>query len=112
MDPLFEDACHQPFARAALLASGLNYLTLPRSAIIGAVRLTNCQKTEDLLDSGSVSAGDSECGDWSDGRYGWRTACPILFKQPIACPGAQGLWCPPVAVLRQAEEAMRGWVYA
>lgn len=96
-----------------LAASGLSaWDALPRGAVLGVVDLTGYYRTDDLERPAyapaarEVSASDRLMGDFSPGRWIWRCANPIPFREPIPARGCQSLWwwTPPAGAL---EELMR-----
>lgn len=66
--------------------------TLPRGAIIGAVRLSGALPTE------SVTPWDEDriAGDWSHGRFAWPLSDVTPFPAPIPAKGKQGWWKFPI----------------
>lgn len=63
---------------------------LPRGAILGSVEIIGCRPVEQVR-SGLPSA-TLLFGDYSDGRWAWELANPILFSSPISIAGKQGWW--------------------
>lgn len=89
------------FAPARLLEGALHELcmdefgcsydqTLPRSAILGTVRLTNWFSTDDSERRPQVGADDLAAGDWSDGRFAWELSDPTALAVPLTWKGSQG----------------------
>lgn len=65
--------------------------TLPRGAILGAVHLVDCIPTEVIITSDQ----DRECGDFSDGRYGWKRDEWKRLREPVPYIGRQGFFSVP-----------------
>lgn len=63
---------------------------LPRSVVLCVVNLIEIIPTETIRDS--LTDVERACGDYSDGRYAWRTKMIKVFEKPIPCVGHQGLW--------------------
>jgi len=68
--------------------------TLPRGALLGIVNVVDCVRTEKIL-QGYQEPDDYECGDFSEGRYGWRRDKFNVFDNPIPYRGAQGIFSVP-----------------
>lgn len=66
-----------------------------RGCIVGRVDIVDCVRKSE--------------SPWFFGEYGFVLANPVVFKTPIPCKGALGLFTPPDDVLRQlqATEASR-----
>jgi activating signal cointegrator 1 len=64
---------------------------LPLGALIGAVNIIECKRTEDIL-SGYQEPDDYVCGDFSKGRYGWKRDKLIVFDKPIPYSGKQRIF--------------------
>jgi hypothetical protein len=83
---------------------------LPRGAIIGAVHIVACKRTEDLLKEWGCPPEpvpvrhyiDLQCGDFSDGRYAWERSEFRLFKTPVPYRGAQGFFNVPRELVPEA----------
>jgi len=70
---------------------GENYRdTLPRSAILGTVRLDGAYGTE--MVRGYVSDDEITAGDWSDGRVVWKLGAVERLAAPLTMSGRQGWW--------------------
>lgn len=54
----------------------------PRGAFVGAVRLTDCVRYEDMR----------MWNPWACGPYCWHMVKPVLFMNTVPWRGAQGLW--------------------
>lgn len=65
-------------------------LTLPRSAILGTVRLAECHLTTDLVDH--ISHENRIAGDWSPGRYAWQLMDVKPWELVVPARGNQGWW--------------------
>lgn len=72
--------------------------TLPRGALIGAVRLVRCSDT-DAMPIGPQSTDDYQCGDFSRGRYAWERAAFHVFPEPIPYRGMQSMFEVPDDIL-------------
>ena len=57
----------------------------------------SCLRADEMVDW-QVGQLERHLGDFSDGRFGWWLADIVALRQPIACPGAQGLWAIPLDV--------------
>jgi hypothetical protein len=88
----------QEFA-AEELALGRLTSPLPRGAIVAIVRVVDVLRTEDA--ELEVSALERHLGDYSPGRYAWKTELLWALREPIACAGAQGIWTVPDAIFEQ-----------
>jgi hypothetical protein len=66
-------------------------ISLPAGALIGAVLLTACRPTEELV-TVSVLGDDYLCGDFSPHRYGWRRGDYRRFDPVISYRGLQKLF--------------------
>jgi len=66
---------------------------LPRGRIVGVVMVTACRSTESI----SPDTLDRLAGDWTPGRFAWRTENPVAFPTPPEVKGRQGFfqWEPP-----------------
>jgi hypothetical protein len=64
---------------------------LPRGALIGAVKVIACKRTEEMP-GGFEATDDYVCGDFSFGRYAWERGGFYLFKDPIPYRGMQGIF--------------------
>jgi hypothetical protein len=86
-------ALSEPF-RAALQACG--YMSpgrLPRGVVLGTVDLVSTIHTETAREHAEfLSPTELAFGDYSNGRYAWELANPVLFPEPIPARGALGLW--------------------
>jgi len=82
-------------------------MELPRGAIIGAVNIVNCERTEDVYDPQSVSERDDNwlCGDFSPGRFAWERREFRIFQNPVPYRGAQGIFFVPDDLFPKAEAA-------
>lgn len=89
------------------------YRTLPTGAIIGAVFIEGCYRTEDIVDAALGYGGDQAraaaddliCGNFDKGRFGWRRREYRVFDRSIAYRGAQGLFTVPDHLLVEAMAA-------
>lgn len=77
-------------------------LELPRGALIGAVKLTDCRQ---MKFTAPAHEEDYECGDWSDERYAWRRGAFVVYEQPIPYRGQQGFFEVPDNILPGLEAA-------
>lgn len=87
------------------------FKTLPTGAIIGAVRVIGCHRTQDISDEYQGLAGaeagkaaeDMLCGNFDKGRYGFQRAHGYkVLKTPIPYRGMQGIFSVPDALLAEA----------
>ena len=108
------------YAEAALRGAGYqatrSTTTMPLGALIGAVELTACYRTEQFDGlpegaAGAVSGHQRSVGDWSPGRYAWSFQRPQLFPEPVPYRGRQQLFDVPLTALpdeaRQLVEVLR-----
>lgn len=65
-------------------------MELPTGALIGAVRISECVRTEDVMSD--IDDDDFDCGDWTDGRFGWRADSTLVLPSPIPYRGLQGMF--------------------
>jgi hypothetical protein len=63
--------------------------TLPRGAIIGAVRVSGGRPTESQK---PASDEDRVSGDWAPGRFAWPLSDITPFAVPLPMKGKQGWW--------------------
>jgi hypothetical protein len=63
---------------------------LPLGAIVCAVRLVDCHKTEAIR--GELSAQELAFGNYDDGRWAWELEVIRVPSEPIRAKGGQGLW--------------------
>lgn len=87
----FIDLCYtEPFNRCI---ESPHYLKC--GYIIGKVDLMDCFPTEavrDMMKGGTPGDRELAFGDYSDGRYAWLLARPVMFKKPIFQKGSLSLW--------------------
>lgn len=77
---------------------------LPRGAIVCVVDLKNIVETREAVLH--ISALEKYLGNYAPGRWAWMTKHVYTFKEPIWCPGWQGLRDLPDAVEEQVVAAM------
>lgn len=82
-------------------ALGRGQPSLPFGAIIGRVFLREVYHTADIVPS--LSALERRYGDYTPGRFAWKTVQPELFDDPIPCVGHLGIWR-----VRNAREDVHG----
>lgn len=79
---------------------------LPLGAVVAVADLVDCRPTTPKLPTTQpaepFSQLDREFGDWSPGRFAWRMARVRALREPLECPGAQGIWTPSRAVVDAA----------
>lgn len=77
-------------------ATGSRYLpeTLPYGCALCIVEITDCISTAKLEDDclTPISATESVLGDYSPGRFVWRTRNLRRLKTPVPVVGHQGFW--------------------
>ena len=68
---------------------------LPLGAVVCAVQLVACHRTEDLQD---ITEEERSLGDFSPGRYAWELRDVVVFDQPVPARGSLGFWdwTPPI----------------
>lgn len=77
----------------------------PLGAAVGVARLTAIDSTDDgrLI----VTSKEAELGDFGPGRFAWLLEDAVPFQKPIPVKGWQGLWLPPLTLLKAAELLIR-----
>lgn len=86
--PGWDIAHEQPFKKFIDCYGG--FLKLPFGEIIGEVRIEQIKPTEEIR--AKLSADELAFGDYGTGRWAWRLAKPVLYREPIPCKGALMLW--------------------
>jgi hypothetical protein len=66
-------------------------MDLPTGALVGMVNIVGCVRTE-AMPLGHQSTDDYHCGDFSEGRYGWKRAAFHVFDRAIPFRGQQGMF--------------------
>jgi activating signal cointegrator 1 len=95
-------ACHNRYIRSALEQLGYLGLNmafvkpLPRSAIIGVFDLVGTERTERIRTT--LADQERAFGNYSTGRFAWRTQNQRTFIKPVPTRGALKLWEPTPAV--------------
>ncbi|MCX4700088.1 ASCH domain-containing protein [Streptomyces sp. NBC_01373] len=85
-----------PAAKYAVMARPFLHRPQPTGAILGWARLDDCHSD------------DGMCTLWSaPGQWHWHLTDVRRLAQPVACPGARGLWTPAPALLDLVREAAR-----
>lgn len=77
---------------------------LPRSAILGTVRVTGCHPVEKFA---TISARERAFGNYGNEegqRYGWVLVDPKPLAEPIPASGKLGLWTVPADILARLSE--------
>lgn len=82
---------HDPLYRILLEEYGPQWRELPRGAIIGAVNIIGCRRTENVLIE-YPEIDDLHCGDFYPGRFAWQRGEFILFPEAIPYRGRQGIF--------------------
>lgn len=97
----------EPFT-SVLRANGYDPNALPLGVALGTVQLENCVRTEDVR--GVIGDQERAFGDFDDGRFGWLTSAPRLFRDPLPVAGEQGLkeWANYLAKIAPKAEAPAG----
>ena len=65
---------------------------LPVGAIIGAVNIVNCRRTDELAFNTKEAQTDYVCGNFAPGRYAWERGEWRQFAKQIPYRGAQGFF--------------------
>lgn len=108
---LVKDFGGDPIESITTYRFGPNWRTeLPTGAIVGAVEITGCKRTEDLLKEWGCPPEpirsrywiDYQCGNYGPGRYAWVRDDYKMFKSPIPYRGAQGFFNVPDELVREA----------
>ena len=74
------------------------YRTLPTGAIIGSIQVTGCFPADQIFgakkyaDMDQPTRDDFLSGDFSEGRWAWRGAAPIVLPKPVSWRGSQGIF--------------------
>jgi activating signal cointegrator 1 len=80
-------------------------MDLPRGAIVGMVDLIDCLPTQRLHlrlhAMTDLEQADFACGDFSDGRFGWRRGTYWKFREPIPYRGRQSIFSVPRDVVAE-----------
>lgn len=80
--------------------------SLPRGAIVGVVDLIDVVPTKKIYMNGFIDSADMVCGDFSDGRFGWKRGSYRRFESPIPWRGRQTIFnVPREAVAEQLAKA-------
>jgi hypothetical protein len=87
----------QPFKKYVDSRGG--FLKLPFGAIIGEVMIEEMIATEAIRDK--LSTEEQTFGDYKTGRWAWRLAKPVLYREPIMCKGSLMLWEVPEWILNK-----------
>ena len=95
-------ACFSPLINGALrrhyhVAGVFSPDDLPRGAIVGRVELVECHPA-----MAAASEADEHAlamGHYEPGRFAWEIVRPVLFPEPIAFRGRQGLFNVPLTAL-------------
>lgn len=77
---------------------------LPTGAVLGWVNLADCRRTEEIYPTpfrhDDASAPDDYwCGDFAEGRFGWRQDRAVILPRPVPYVGRQGLFHVPDELL-------------
>jgi activating signal cointegrator 1 len=79
-------------------------MDLPRGAIIGMVDLIDCIPTERIVTNFRWTVEeqiDNACGNFDDGRFGWRRGTYWKFREPIPYRGRQSIFSVPHEVVAE-----------
>lgn len=83
----------EPFRRALAEAGVYSAAGAPTGAIVGELVLIHCLSTEGpSLKVNDLPVNERVFGDFSCGRFGWITTDARLYRRPIPCVGALGVW--------------------
>jgi activating signal cointegrator 1 len=95
-----------PLALILRAEFGVGWQTrLPTGALIGAVKIIACKRTEDVTSKWAPEPvpisrwDDYQCGDFADGRFAFERGQFCRFDRPIPWRGAQGFFEVPDGVL-------------
>ncbi len=99
------DACEMPAYREVLspivlarprsmgfYSEGTLRASIPFGAILCVVRLVDCVRVSKPSDAPPIGSPEYEFGDYSPGRYFFRTEMVKRFEEPIPCVGRQGMF--------------------
>ncbi len=76
---------------------------LPLGAIVGAVDIVDCIRTED------VPPAEQEWGDFTPGRWAWKLGNVRRFPVPAPCKGALSFWEPAKLLSTAALDIITEW---
>ncbi len=79
---------------AELLNEGILDEELPQSAILCAVDLMECYRTDGLMLPADLPPNERRYGDYSPGRWAWQLGNLRVLPEPVEAKGALGLWLP------------------
>ena len=89
------------FAHLGVAVNDPNWFDLlPRGAIVGAVKISECVASETLVEEDRLTDLEESLGDFGPDRYGWLTIDHRLFKNPVPVVGGQQLRTLPDDVLQ------------
>jgi hypothetical protein len=102
------DLCFSEPFLSALKAAGREYgvgysgerVSLPLGALIGQVTLTECRSTNESWGR-FLTNRERAFGNYAPDRFGWFTAKPRVFAEPIPFRGAQGFFNVPHEVVAE-----------
>lgn len=96
------DLCHKEPFRSVLARHGYHsYSNLPKGAILGQVEIMDTMPSDVWLRKTAPhlfglrnprDVQEEHFGDYSAGRFAWRTANPQRFETPYPTKGSQGFW--------------------
>lgn len=91
--------CSQEPFKAALARAGYKDDTeLPRGQVIAVTRLLECVRTEKLVEEMLLKGDEVDFGDYSSGRFAFRTAGVRRLRAPIPMKGALSFWKMPQVI--------------
>jgi len=93
------DLCRQEPFRSILRRAGYStWSTLPRSAVLGTVQLTDCLPVEDMP---ALDATELALGDYGPGRWAWVLNGARRLPAPVPCRGMLGIYNIPADCVRR-----------
>lgn len=92
-----------PFVGALYHAGYKSWKDLPRGELLAVTRIVDCVRTEVILTE-LLGLPEEDFGDYSSGRFAFRTAGVRRLREPIPMKGALSIWKMP-RVITEADLA-------
>lgn len=73
----------------------------PLGKIVAVVDLSECLHTGHFLPGKNITVADYCMGDYSSGRFGFRTRNLWKVPEPVECRGALGFWLVPAEIAQR-----------
>lgn len=108
--------CMEPFRSELALCGVREIKRLPRSAVVGVVRVWQCVTTSEVAESvklrGLLTEKEAKFGDYTPGRWAWICDQFFPFPEPVSASGQRGVWewTPPegLAAMERVRQALAG----